>query len=199
MNYGSVKKGRYGRGKYGCLHGTKIHHMKVKAAAKAKPRPKSGFYGVSASSKRFQTTMCHDGKTINLGSFNTKQEAAFTYDNAVKKHKGADAVCNFASEEEGEAAASLAASEWQRENPQVENYVKPRPKSGFYGVSASGRRWKATLCFNGERYQLGSYNTKEEAAATYDKTSRKRKVPESLCNYGSLEEAEAAASLAVSE
>lgn len=45
-----------------------------------------------------------------------------------------------------------------------------RPKhntSGFKGVYASGRRWRAEIVFEGARYRLGSYATPEEASAAY--------------------------------
>jgi hypothetical protein len=49
---------------------------------------------------------------------------------------------------------------------------KIRPKSGFYGVSTSGRRWKARISYDGKEHNLGTFNTKQEAALAYDRKSR---------------------------
>jgi hypothetical protein len=69
-------------------------------------------------------------------------------------------VCNFSSAAEGAAAASLAASEWERENPVQ---VKPRPESCFYGVYARGKQWIAQMTHNSKTHYPGRFDTKQEA------------------------------------
>lgn len=96
-------------------------------AAQVKSLPKSGFYGVCANGKKWTARLRYDGKNHHLGSFNTKQEAAVAHDKAARHHKGSDAVCNFVSAEEGAAAASLASSEWERENPAAAPTSPPPP------------------------------------------------------------------------
>jgi hypothetical protein len=39
-----------------------------------------------------------------------------------------------------------------------------RPSSGFYGVSASKKRWQACIYYGGKLHSLGNFDTKEEAA-----------------------------------
>lgn len=75
-------------------------------SAAAKPRPSSGFYGVSANKNKWRAKLHCDGKTHCLGTFNTKQEAAAAHDKAARQHKGAGAVCNFASVEEADTVAA---------------------------------------------------------------------------------------------
>jgi hypothetical protein len=73
----------------------------------------------------------------------------------------------------------------------------PRPTSGFYGVSASKKRWKATICYDSKKHHLGSFHTKQEAALAYDRAARQCGEDKSL-NYESIEAAEEAAAAAAS-
>ena len=85
-----------------------------------KPRAKSGFFGVYESGRqRWQAKLRHNGREHHFGTYNTKQEAAAAYDKATRKRKGANAVCNFATQQEADAAGILAATEWERENLRI--------------------------------------------------------------------------------
>ena len=72
--------------------------------SRTRRRPQSGYYGVHANRNKWQARLHHDGKKHNIGSFNTKVEAALAYDKATREHKGSAAVCNWDSPEEGQAA-----------------------------------------------------------------------------------------------
>ena len=146
-----------------------------------KPRPKSGFYGVSTNKSKWQAKIHYGGKTHSLGRYHTKEEAAVVYDAAAREHKGSEAECNFESAEAGAAAVALAVSEWEQQ--QQPPQPKPRPKSGFCGVSASGSKWHAQIRYGGKTHNLGSYSTKEEAAAVYDAAAREHKGSEAECNF----------------
>ena len=63
---------------------------------------------MSVKGTRFKARISHDGKQHHLGSFSTKEEAAAAYDKATRQYKGSTAVCNYASEKEGEAAVAAA-------------------------------------------------------------------------------------------
>jgi hypothetical protein len=78
-------------------------------------------------------------------------------------------------------------------------HPKPRPKPGFYGVCAIRNKWKANLRYNGKKHYLGLFNTKEEAAAVYDKAVREHRGSAAVCNFATAEEGEAAAAAAVGE
>ena len=86
--------------------------------------------------------------------------------------------------------------EAEGQSPQL---AKPRPKSGFYGVCASGSKWRAMIRYGGKQHHLGRYRTKEEAAAAYDAAARNHKDSEAECNFESAEAGAAAVALAVSE
>jgi hypothetical protein len=60
---------------------------------------------------------------------------------------------------------------------------------GFHGVSAYGRRWQARI----SDIHIGSYGTREEAAAAYDRAARAHGAD---CNYPTQEEATTAANAA---
>jgi hypothetical protein len=151
------------------------------------------FCGVCAARNKWKAQLNHDGKQHYLGTFNTKQQAAAAYDKAVRQRRGPDAVCNFATTEEGDAAASLALRQWEQAN------MKPRPVSGFYGVTGNRQRWQARLRYDGKQRGLGYFNTKQQAAAAYDKAARGHKGANAVCNFATAEEGDAAAALALSE
>jgi len=97
------------------------------------------------------------------------------------------------------AAVGAALSEWEQQQPAPQQKMKPRPKSGYYGVRANGSKWQANITYGGKPHHLGLFNTKEEAAAAYDEAARESK-PDLPLNFSSVEVAAAAAvEVAVSE
>jgi hypothetical protein len=74
-----------------------------------KPRPPSGFHGVSAIKKRWRAQIYYDSKDHHLGLFDTKQEAALAYDRAARQC-GKDKPLNYESIEAAEEAAAAVAS-----------------------------------------------------------------------------------------
>jgi hypothetical protein len=64
--------------------------------------------------------------------------------------------------------------------------------SGFHCVHASGKRWRAQVSYGGKKHSLGSFDTKQEAALTYDRAARQCGEDTPL-NYDSSKAAEEAA------
>jgi hypothetical protein len=101
-------------------------------------------------------------------------------------------------------AAEEAAEEAQAKYTLTQNLFsgppppKPRPPSGYYGVSASGKRWLATIYYGGKKRNLGTFDTKQETALAYDRAARARGEEKPL-NYGSMKAAEEAAAEAQTE
>jgi hypothetical protein len=58
---------------------------------------------------------------------------------------------------------------------------KPRPSSGYYGVSADRKRWKAQIGHGGKKHNLGRFDTKQEAALAYDTTGRQGSAGRTSC------------------
>jgi hypothetical protein len=160
-----------------------MHSEQVRA------RPKSGFYGVRADGKRWVALIRFGGKQQRLGIYDTKQEAALAYDWASRKHKGDKALCNYDTIEQAESAAAAAAPGCTLSRLKILQ-PKTRPKSGFYGVSVNGKRWKARLRYGGKEHNLGTYNTKEEAALAYDRAARQHKGAKAVCNFEAVEGSE---------
>jgi len=58
-------------------------------------------------------------------------------------------------------------------NAQNQFHRKPKKKSGFKGVCASGKKWEARITFKQKGIHLGTFGTKEEAAREYNKAAKK--------------------------
>jgi hypothetical protein len=82
--------------------------------------------------------------------------------------------------------------------PVVTKEKASRPASGFYGVSAKGKRWNAKIRYDSKNHNLGSFDTEQEAALAYDREARQCRVERRL-NYDSIEAAEEAAAKAQAE
>jgi hypothetical protein len=63
-------------------------------------------------------------------------------------------------------------------------------------VAASGKGWRATICYGSKRHNLGSFDTKQEAALAYDRKARQRGEDKPPLNYESIAAAEEAAAAA---
>jgi hypothetical protein len=70
---------------------------------------------------------------------------------------------------------------------------KPRQPSGFHGVCAKGKRWKAKINYGGKQHYLGTFDTKQDAALAYNTAAREHGGGKMKLNYESIEAAEAAA------
>jgi hypothetical protein len=179
-----------------------MHDMCAGPKPPKPPYSKSGYYGVYASGKRWHAKIRYDSKNHNLGSFDTKQEAALAYDKSARQC-GEDKRLNYESIAAAEEAAVQAHAEHALK-PFAGCRRRPRPKSGFYGVyrnSAVGHAlgWRAEIRYGGKGHHLGTFATKQEAALAYDKSSREHAEGARPLNYTTIIEAEEAAAQAQAE
>jgi hypothetical protein len=190
LNYESIKAAEEAAAQAQAEHA--LTHPK-----QSKPRPPSGFYGVSAQRKRWLAEIYYDSKQHNLGSFDTKQEAALAYDRQVRQ-RGEDKPLNY----ESIRAAEEAAVQAQAEHILVHDMCagpkqpKPRPPSGFYGVTAQRKQWHAQISYDSKKHRLGTFDTKQEAALAYDREARQC-GKDKLLNYESIKAAKEAAAAAI--
>jgi hypothetical protein len=156
-------------------------------AKRIRDPPASGYYGVYASGNRWQVRVfAADGQRDVLGSFSSKQEAAFVYDQAARQCTYEEKPLNYKTLEE----AAEDAKKHTQEHP------KPRSASGFYGVTAAHQKgsqgWKAQIRYGGKKQNLGRFDTKEEAAVAYDNAVRQCGDDKKPLNYKTAEAAEEA-------
>lgn len=124
---------------------------------------KSGFRGVSWS-KKDQIWLAQirvDNKTIHLGSFKDREEAALVYDQSARYYFKDFAKLNFPD----------------RKSPPglpEKRVISRANASGFRGVSWSekDRRWCASIQVKGKHKYLGGFINKEDAARAYDDAAR---------------------------
>jgi hypothetical protein len=126
---------------------------------------------------------------------NQAQEAALTYDREARQC-GEEKPLNYEIMEGAEEAATKAQAEYALTlgPPQP----KSRPAPGYCGVGANGKRWGAQIHYGGKNYHLGTFDTKQEAALTYDREASQCGEEKPL-NYESVEGAEEAATKAQAE
>lgn len=73
-----------------------LHIQERSVIARSRPaQGSSGYKGVSPYRGRWQATIRLDGKLRWLGSFDTPEDAARAYDEAVLEHRGRSGVLNF--------------------------------------------------------------------------------------------------------
>jgi hypothetical protein len=97
LNYESIKAAKEAAVQAQAEH--TLVHLK-----QPKHFPASGFYGVSADSKRWSAQIYYDSKKHYLGTFDTKQEAALAYDREARQC-GKNKPLNYESIAAAEEAA----------------------------------------------------------------------------------------------
>jgi hypothetical protein len=116
------------------------------------------FKGVYTRGNKWRARIMVSGKTKYLGTFNTPEEAAQAYNDAI------DLYCNGARWRNPvnlEEVIRLDSSSTMRNRP-------PRKGHKFKGVYAVGNKWQAKIKVSGKQKYLGTFNTPEEAAQAYN-------------------------------
>jgi hypothetical protein len=153
---------------------------------------------VTAREKRWRARINYGGRNHNIGTFDTKQEAALAYDRAAREHGEDKKPLNYASIEAAEEAASQAQAEHTLVHDLCADPKSPHP-SGFHGVTAKRKRWQARIVYSGKIHYLGTFDTKQEAALAYDRAAREHGGSKKPLNYESMEAAQEAAAHAEAE
>lgn len=133
----------------------------------------SGYRGVRQVSKNHWYAQIHINKEQNiyLGTFNSPEDASRVYDKAALERWGEQAMLNH----------PLAEVLSWKDMPQPLS----TNTSGYRGVSQIKRngKWQASYRYEGKLLYLGTFDTSEEAARSYDRTVLKLRGDQAILNF----------------
>jgi len=137
-----------------------------KKKRRGNPNQKTGLIGVRKSGGKYITSINYGGVPHHLGSFDTKEQAGIAYDRFVvdKSTKEVFFTLNYPNMSDPEREEALKVEE-----PVQEKRGKPNKTTGLIGVSKSGNKYQAQIQFGRKKYNLGSFDTKEQAGIAYDR------------------------------
>ena len=137
-------------------------------------RGTSGYRGVQPCGKRWTAEIKHHKRRIQLGFFDTAEEAAFAYDKAALEIHGEKACLNHRVEQ---------VLTWNAPARQL----RMTNTSGYRGVKQIGKRWSAAIHTRGRRTHLGMFDNPEEAARAYDKAALEAYGESAILNFAKKE------------
>jgi len=114
-----------------------------------------GRRGVRKSTYGYEACIRYQGVLLEVGEFQSAQEAALAYDKAAIIGLSKSAWTNFDYSEE------------QREAIKAEGIYNGKG-SRYRGVSRNFDRWQAQIKVNGQNYHLGFFESEEAARIAYD-------------------------------
>ena len=125
----------------------------------------------------------HNGKICYLGSYTKEEYAAIAYDRKAIEQYGSKAIVNFPHLSYEDIKRLHIEAQKEDELLFHENFSKVNqgrfflvPKTSIYvGVCYDNRRnkWRAQINLKGKQFNIGRFDTEEEAARAYDKKAIK--------------------------
>lgn len=112
------------------------------------------YRGVAKNHNNYKARIYVEGKYIELGTYSTPEEASIVYEIKAKELQG-----DFYYDPQYTYNKDLKPIRLDR----------PIGKSGYRGVTCSGKKFQASLTYKGKRLYLGTFNTTEEASEAYIK------------------------------
>ena len=139
----------------------------------------SGYRGVIQRGHRFRAEITINRQRQYVGTFDTAKEAAWAYDCCAKKNQGFRSRLNFPD--------GIKTTDADYKKIMYPNKKKRRLRStnttGYTGVCFRGKRFKAQLRVEDTVKNLGTFDTKKEAALAFDKAVIQYGRPKSLLNF----------------
>jgi len=128
-----------------------------------------GYRGVYKNRTKFRAMINIAGKFTHVGNYDTTKEAAIAYDRAVLKANQSASLLNFPD---------------MIHNLDVEPENKNTKRSSSTGYKGTQKRpngkFRAEMRTNGKRETLGTFNTVEQAAVAYDRSTLKNNLSTTL-------------------
>jgi len=136
-----------------------------KKRKRGKPNQKTGLIGVSKNREKYKASISYGGKTKNIGSFDTKEQAGMAYDRFVvdKSTEEVSFTLNYPHMTDPEREEALKVEPVQKKRG------IPNQKTGLIGVAKSKKKYQAKITYGGTRHTLGTFDTKEQAGVAYDR------------------------------
>jgi hypothetical protein len=128
----------------------------------------TGYNGVRKCQKRFRVTLHINKKLTHLGVYDTAEEAAVVYDQAVIKHDLPRIKLNYPN-----GCPDI----------NVKRILPKKNSTGYRGVYKSGPKFQARISIDGKQTHLGLYDTPKEAALEYDRAIIKYDHPKHKLNF----------------
>lgn len=115
-------------------------------------------------------------KNIYLGSFDDEDEAALSYNKAVKEMFGDGAFINKIGFDNSSKAVDQVKHKYKQNR-------RPKGKTGFRGVTKSGDKYRGRIFTDNKTVWLGAHDTPEQAAKEYDKRSYELFGDKAILNF----------------
>ena len=130
----------------------------------------TGYRGVYKNRNRFRAQIQIDGVCHHLGNFDTRKEAAIAFDRAAIQEKRPISKMNYLDQVP------------KNYKPKMKKLL-PRNTSGYRGVHKMGNKFNARVMIDGNRQNLGNFDTAKEAAIAWDRVAIKGGRPRTVLNF----------------
>ncbi|MEB5757416.1 AP2 domain-containing protein [Mammaliicoccus sciuri] len=112
-------------------------------------------------SNKWCSSISVDGKNVYLGRFESEDEAAKAYNQAVLDYWDGEGYLNKIGTD----------ARKKRDYKTYKNRSRRRDRNGYFGTYLSHKKIGAAINFNNKKYHIGSFENAEKAALAFNKCS----------------------------